>query len=131
MKCPTCGKGTLVKKKRDLSYSYRAKKLCIKQVVGSFCSLCEEAVLDASESKRVSEAMHMFHQKVDRQLMDPHFITKVRKKLDLGQREAAKIFGGGINTFSRYENGKAKPPLALVKLLYLLDKHPSLLPEIS
>lgn len=42
-----------------------------------------------------------------------HFITKVRKKLDLDQREAAEIFGGGINAFSRYENGKTKPPLAL------------------
>jgi HTH-type transcriptional regulator / antitoxin MqsA len=30
-------------------------------------------------------------------------------------REAAKIFGGGINAFSRYENGKTKPPLVLVK----------------
>ncbi len=27
------------------------------------------------------------------------------------------IFGGGVNAFSRYENGKTKPPLALVKLL--------------
>jgi len=25
--------------------------------------------------------------------------------------------GGGVNAFSRYENGKTKPPLALVKLL--------------
>jgi len=29
--------------------------------------------------------------------------------------------------FSRYENGKTKPPLALVKLLKVLDRHPELL----
>jgi hypothetical protein len=34
----------------------------------------------------------------------------------LDQREAAEIFGHGVNAFSRYESGKTKPPLALVKL---------------
>ena len=49
----------------------------------------------------------------------------------LDQREAAAIFGGGVNAFSRYENGKTKPPLALVKLLKVLDRHPDLLEEIK
>ena len=30
----------------------------------------------------------------------------------------------------RYENGKTKPPLALVKLFKLLDRHPDLLDEL-
>jgi HTH-type transcriptional regulator/antitoxin MqsA len=46
------------------------------------------------------------------------------------QRQAAAIFGGGPNAFSRYENGKTKPPVALVKLLMLLDRHPKLLNEV-
>ena len=49
----------------------------------------------------------------------------------LDQREAAEIFGGGVNAFSRYENGKTKPPLALLKLLKVLDRHPELLEEIK
>lgn len=39
-------------------------------------------------------------------IVDPAFITRVRKQLSLDQREAAEIFGGGVNAFSRYENGK-------------------------
>lgn len=39
-------------------------------------------------------------------------------------------FGSGVNAFSRYENGKTEPPLALVKLLKLLDRHPELLNEV-
>jgi len=35
-----------------------------------------------------------------------------------------------VNAFSRYENGKTKPPLALVELLRVLDRHPELLSEI-
>lgn len=54
----------------------------------------------------------------------------VRKKLDLDQRKVADIFGGGVNAFSRYENGKTKPPLALVKLLKVLDRYPDLLAEV-
>ena len=63
-------------------------------------------------------------------IVAPGFIATVRKKLALDQREAAEIFGGGINAFSRYENGKTKPPLSLVKLLKVLDRHPDLLNEV-
>jgi hypothetical protein len=43
---------------------------------------------------------------------------------------ATSIFGGSINAFTRYENGKTKPPLALVNLLKVLDRHPDLLNEV-
>jgi HTH-type transcriptional regulator/antitoxin MqsA len=71
-----------------------------------------------------------FQRQVNAAYVDPAFIAKVRKKLRLDQREAAEVFGGGVNAFSRYENGKTKPPLALVKLLKVLDRHPELLKEV-
>ena len=71
-----------------------------------------------------------FNKQVNALIVDPAFIAGVRKKLALDQREAAAIFGGGVNAFSRYENGKTKPPLALVKLLKLLDRRPHLLNEV-
>jgi HTH-type transcriptional regulator/antitoxin MqsA len=72
-----------------------------------------------------------FNKQVNASIVDPAFIAGVRKKLALDQREAAALFGGGVNAFSRYENGKTKPPLALVQLLKLLDKHPDLLGEVK
>ncbi len=69
--------------------------------------------------------------KVNQPFIDPEFILSVRKKLQLDQREAGELFGGGVNAFSRYENGKSKPSLALVKLLKVLDRHPDLLAEIK
>jgi HTH-type transcriptional regulator/antitoxin MqsA len=74
--------------------------------------------------------MAEFNKQVNAAIVDPSFISGVRKKLELDQREAAEIFGGGVNAFSRYENGKTKPPLSLVKLLKVLDKHPDLLAEV-
>jgi HTH-type transcriptional regulator/antitoxin MqsA len=78
---------------------------------------------------RFSE-MRACSKQINAGIVDPSFITNVCKKLDLDQREAAEIFGGGINAFSRYENGKTKPPLALVKLFKLLDRHLNLLNEV-
>jgi len=76
------------------------------------------------------DLMLAFNKQVNASIVDPEFIVSVRKKLELDQREAAEIFGGGINAFSRYENGKTKPSLALVKLLKVLDRHPDLLAEV-
>jgi len=86
--------------------------------------------LDRENGDRYSEMVGLFQRQVNAAYVDPDYIARVRKKLDLDQRQAAELFGGGVNAFSRYENGKTKPPLALVKLLKLLDRHPDLLVEV-
>lgn len=130
MKCPSCGIGKLVRDTRDLPYTYKGESTVLPQVTGEFCTGCDETVLDAGESRRTMNLMLAFNKQVNASIVDPDFIASVRKKLDLDQREAGEIFGGGVNAFSRYENGKTKPPLALVKLLKVLDRHPDLLTEI-
>jgi HTH-type transcriptional regulator / antitoxin MqsA len=131
MKCPACGAAELVRDTRDTPYTYKGESTTLPAVNGDFCPACGEAVLDAKESRRVNTVMREFNQQVNAAIVDPAFIMTVRKKLDLDQRQAAQIFGGGVNAFSRYENGKTKPPLALVKLLRVLDRHPELLAEVS
>jgi HTH-type transcriptional regulator/antitoxin MqsA len=74
--------------------------------------------------------MPEFNKQVNAAIVGPEFIARVRKRLALDQREAAEIFGGGVNAFSRYAYGKTKLPLALVKLLKVLERHPDLLAEI-
>jgi HTH-type transcriptional regulator / antitoxin MqsA len=130
MKCPVCGEVELIRDTRDLPYTYKGESTIIAAVTGDFCSACAESILDVSESNRVMHEMRTFAKQVNAAIVDPNFITAVRKKLALDQREAAEIFGGGVNAFSRYENGKTKPPLALVKLFKLLDRHPELLNEV-
>ena len=131
MKCPSCGRANLVRDSRDLPYTYKGETTVLPQVTGDFCSACDESILDAVESRRTMNLMLAFNKQVNASIVDPEFIASVRKKLDLDQREAAEIFGGGVNAFSRYENGKTKPPLALVKLLKVLDRHPDLLSEVK
>lgn len=130
MKCPVCGAAELIRDTRDLSYTYKGETTTIPAVTADFCPACDESITDMDETARVMREMHAFNKQVNAAIVDPAFIVSVRKKLDLGQREAAEIFGGGVNAFSRYENGKTKPPLALVKLFKLLDRHPDLLNEV-
>jgi HTH-type transcriptional regulator / antitoxin MqsA len=130
MQCPLCAQAELRHDTRDLPYTYKGETIAISAVTGDYCPACGESVLTAAESARVSAAMLAFNRQVNASIVDPGFIVDVRKKLGLDQREAAEIFGGGVNAFSRYENGKTKPPLALVKLLKVLDRHPDLLNEV-
>jgi HTH-type transcriptional regulator / antitoxin MqsA len=131
MKCPTCAKSNLVHDIRDMPYIYKGESTVIPEVTGDYCPSCGEVVLSTEESIRTSALMLEFNKQVNASIVDPGFIASVRKKLSLDQREAAEIFGGGVNAFSRYENGKTKPPLALVKLLKMLDRHPDLLDEVK
>jgi HTH-type transcriptional regulator/antitoxin MqsA len=130
MKCPVCGAAELIHDTRDLPYTYKGETTTIPAVTADFCSACDESITDMEETKRVMREMQAFNKQVNAAIVDPFYITKVRKKLNLDQREAAELFGGGINAFSRYENGKTKPPLALVKLLKVLERHPDLLNEV-
>jgi HTH-type transcriptional regulator / antitoxin MqsA len=131
MKCPSCEMAELISDTRDLLHTYRCESTTIPMVAGDFCPACGESVLDAIESARVSGLMLAFNKQVNSTIVDPSFIARVRKKLGLDQQEASTLFGGGVNAFSRYETGKTKPPLALLKLFQILDLHPELLGEIK
>ena len=130
MKCPSCGATELIRDTRDMPYTYKGESATIPAVTGDFCPACGEVVLDREHGDRYSELIGQFQRQVNSAYVDPAYIAQVRKKLDLDQRQAAEIFGGGVNAFSRYENGKTKPPLALVKLLKVLERHPDLLNEV-
>ena len=130
MKCPVCGVAELVRDTRDMPYTYKGESTVIPALTGDYCPACAEVVLEMEEAERFGQQIREFNKQVNAAIVDPQFIAGVRKKLKLDQREAAELFGGGVNAFSRYENGKTKPSLALVKLLKVLDQHPDLLSEV-
>lgn len=130
MKCPTCHQAELITDTRDMPYTYKGETTTIQAVTGDYCPACAEVITSEAESRRIMAAILAFNKEVNAATTDPAYIQNVRKKLHLDQRQAAELFGGGVNAFSRYETGRAKPPLALVQLLKLLDKHPDLLAEL-
>lgn len=130
MKCPACGAAEMIHDSRDIPYTYKGEQTIIPHIEGDFCPACGESVLDSTMAARFSNAMLAFNREVNTSIVDPREIATARKNLGLDQKQAAEIFGGGVNAFSRYETGKTKPPVALVKLLRVLKQHPELLSEI-
>lgn len=133
MKCPTCGIGKLVAAARDVPYTYKGKSRVIRAVKGQYCDnpKCGEIVMEMGESVRTSREMMAFNKAVNGKLTPIDLLLTVRRRFNLTQQQAAKVFGGGPNAFSRYESGKTRPPRALVQLFKVLDKHPDLFEEVA
>jgi len=130
MKCPSCGSSDVMHDTRDVPYTYKGQTTVIPSVVGEYCNVCGESHSDLQETDRAMRLMLAFNKNVNASLINPEFIAQVRTKLQLDQRQAAEIFGGGVNAFSRYETGVSRPPVSLIKLLKVLDRHPDLLAEV-
>jgi len=127
--CLNCEKGDMVRGKKDAVIEYRGHRATVRAVDGWHCPACGEIEFAGNEGKRYAEALEKLRMKVDAE--ESAELARIRKKLKLSQRRAAAIAGGGVNAFSRYENGKARPVAAVMNLFRLLDKHPELIDEIT
>ena len=119
----------MVRGKKDAVIEYRGHRATVRAVNGWHCPACAEIEFAGNEGKRYAEALEKLRLKVDAD--ESAELARIRKKLKLSQRRAAAIAGGGVNAFSRYENGKARPVAAVINLFRLLDKHPELIDEIT
>ena len=127
--CPLCGEVAQEHKVKAMTYVYKQVEFVIEQPA-QWCDACGEGVIDAKDSNAVLHLIQEEKARIDG-LLTPHEVRDVRKKLKLTQKQAANIFGGGVNAFSRYERGKLPVPRPLSQLLTVLRNHPNQLSEIT
>src|SRR4030067_1892615 len=127
--CLNCEQGDMVRGKKDSVIEYRGHRATVRAVNGWHGHECGEIEFAGNEGTRYAGALEKLRLKVDAE--ESAELARIRKKLKLSQRRAAAIAGGGVNAFSRYENGKAKPVAAVINLFRLLVKHPELMGEIG
>jgi HTH-type transcriptional regulator/antitoxin MqsA len=127
--CMSCGyQGMVREENRCEVISHDGEQVTVTELVGWFCPDCNDGFFDDDSSRRCGETGDELIQRVrERQTLE---VRRIRKKLGLSQKDAAAIFGGGVNAFSRYERGEIEPHTSTRKLLKLLDKHPELLKEV-
>jgi HTH-type transcriptional regulator/antitoxin MqsA len=113
---------------RDIPFDYKHEHLVVKQIRGWYCPLCNEALFDDGEGVRYAATLDHFVATVDKHQAEE--LQRIRRKLHLTQKEAAQLFGGGVNAFSEYERGITKPAKSTLLLLKVLDKHPELIDEV-
>jgi HTH-type transcriptional regulator/antitoxin MqsA len=126
--CPFCESGTLEQKAITETYTYKGHAFEIEQP-SERCSECGEGILSGTDLEATDKQIREFQARVDG-LLTSQEIRRIRKKLKLTQKQAAQIFGGGPNAFSRYERGETTPLKATSNLLRLLDRHPEHLQEL-
>lgn len=127
--CLNCEKGDMVRGKKNAIVEYRGHRATVRAIDGWHCPACGEVEFAGKEGTRYAATLDKLRLKVDAE--ESAELARIRKKLNLSQRRAAAIAGGGVNAFSRYENGKARPVAAVINLFRLLDKHPELIDEIT
>lgn len=127
--CLNCASGEMLRARKDAVIEYRGQRAKIRALDGWHCPTCGEIEFAGKEGERYAEALEKLRARVDAE--EAAELVRIRKKLGLSQRKAAELTGGGVNAFSRYENGKAKPVPAVINLFRLLDKHPELIDEIA
>lgn len=127
--CLNCEQADMVRRKKDAVIEYRGYRATVRALDGWHCPACGEIEFAGKEGERYAHALEKLRLKADAE--EAAGLARIRKKLGLSQRRAAEIAGGGVNAFSRYENGKARPVAAVVNLFRLLDKHPELMDELA
>ena len=128
-KCPFCEHGVMTRATVQETYTYKGQTLTLEQP-GTWCDSCGEGILDRADLKTTEKQIRDFQASVDG-LLPSNEIRRIRKKLHLTQKQAAQIFGGGPNAFSRYERGESSPVRSTSHLLRLLDHHPEHLQELT
>ena len=128
--CPICGELQQEHKIKPMTYTYKDIRFVIDQPA-FWCDACGEGIIDSKDNKVVIHLIQAEKSRIDG-LLTPFEIRYIRAKvLNLTQKEAGFLFGGGVNAFNRYEQGKSPVPKPLSQLLTVLKNHPNQLAEIQ
>lgn len=126
--CVSCGGGPVKRETREVTFEYKGEVLTYEQP-GGWCQDCGECYLENSDDTATDLLLYDFQAKINGHLTTGD-IRRIRKKLELTQKEAGEVIGGGHNAFSRYEKGIARPARGTENFLRILDKHPHLIDEL-
>ena len=58
-------------------------------------------------------------------------VRRIRESLGLNQEQAASLFGGGRNAFSKYENGAVTQAASMDRLLRVAERHPHIVRDLE
>ncbi|HBU8232616.1 TPA: type II toxin-antitoxin system MqsA family antitoxin [Morganella morganii] len=115
--CPVCGEGHLRTETEIVEFEYRSVKKALATRY-SICDVCGSEIASSSDSKFNKRTVTAFHKTVDG-LLTGDEIKSIRERLGITQQEASVIFGGGPNSFTKYENNDVIQSVAMDNLIRL------------
>ena len=119
--CPETG-NPMVRDVRPMTIEYKGRSIEI-DMPGWYCEHSSEGVHTGKDMAVSDRALNRLKAEVDGLLL-PEAVKRIRKRLNLTQKDAGEIIGGGPNAFQKYESGEVLVSKAIASALLLLDSHP-------
>lgn len=120
--CDLCGEGSLAEKQGMNAVTYKSVK---QELALDYCECdtCGVEMTMPHQARDNKRRMVAFKKSVDGLLTGAE-VRALRERLGLKQSDAARVFGGGVVAFSKYENDDVTQSEAMDKLLRLADRVP-------
>lgn len=128
--CPDCEAGQLHSETYSDEIEHRGHTLRLDDLVCLVCDHCGSEIFRPEQIRQNDRIMAEAKRRADGLLLADE-IRNIRKSFDLTQHQAAEIFGGGANAFSKYERGEVIQSVAMDRLLRLVARYPVLLVELA
>lgn len=114
--CPLCEQGELHESDVIESIRHGDSRLEVKGIEVMRCDSCGEETVMPNQARR--NALRFVDAKRTHDgLMTSQEIVDWRRQLGITQHEAARLLGGGVNAFSKYERGEVTQSHAMDRLM--------------
>jgi len=108
---------------RPMTIAYKGHEATL-DMPGWYCDVSDESIHTGEDMKMSDRALNRLKAQVEG-LLAPEAVRRIRKRLDLTQKEAGHLIGGGPNAFQKYESGDVVVSHGVMSALLLLDRDPS------
>jgi HTH-type transcriptional regulator / antitoxin MqsA len=123
--CPICGRGSLSAETYSDEIRHNDQTLVVSDLEGSRCDTCNADPVLTEQIKRNQIRISDAKRRADGLLASAD-IKAIRERLRLSQPEAAALFGGGANAFSKYERGEVAQSVPMDRLMRAVAAFPFL-----
>lgn len=127
--CPVCEAGELESIVYTDTFQHAGREISVADLEGYACPQCGADPIFEDQIRRNHARIADAKRKADG-LLTGSEIKALRERLGLTQKDAADIFGGGANAFSKYERGDVSQSVAMDRLLRMVGRYPALLADL-
>lgn len=127
--CPVCEEGVLTPETFGDQVRFENAYITVAQLERSRCSQCAADPLLPEQIKRNQRKIADAKRRAVGRLTGDE-IRATREVLGLSQADAAQVFGGGENAFSKYERGEVVQSAQMDSLLRIVAANPWLLAQL-
>ncbi len=121
--CPVCGSKSLTAATHSHELMHAGQQVSVAELEHYDCATCGADPIFPEQirrnEKRIADA-----KKQAQGLLTADEVLAIREGLGLSQAEAAQLFGGGANAFSKYERGEVLQSVPMDRLLRVAEAMP-------